>query len=572
MVADLRVKLIAPRMWRKLVSTAEDSLTEEAAKRFLGSALSAMHNRHVGATPQLMAELADSCLRPGAAAKGPWADVQQRLKLELQRSGPALLSGRSEDSRLQTRRGAPLLFHAAPSYVVLRIALPLLEKACRDIGVSYLFCRDETVRPPIAPPYSRYQARLRERLFQLAGEDDPSMEMFWKEAAWTLAGLSGRPAPLRTAAAQLSQIDPAALALLLRLTPRLAEPQPPPERRPRPARAASPYRPALHRREGGVEGVHITRRQEEIDSILISEYANPPLLLTERVLNTGYLALHRPPHKETLRDVLVAAFMPQPLRGTLGGDFLKACWFECMSRLAMLLWQGGLRRSEFRWTEGDARGGARSHSYRLQALPESMPEQAADSHPLFRHAFLTALDWLPSFLDTRAAMRPLRGLSAREAGGRDASALGRWTCAAWQQQQMRPLWKRGGGSASKSPGPRRSPASDFGVLHLMIMMPAHLLPEDAASGAQASSAAGRLFAELGLQRRPGQSASILWTPGRIDDLDRWRLQVRGHLPERLFPRHDSNSATSPALSQERIAARLIEAWLSLLRREVWRAS
>ncbi|HSR49457.1 MAG TPA: hypothetical protein VLV83_01440 [Acidobacteriota bacterium] len=646
-MAELRIKLIAPKLWRKWLSKAEDSMTEEAARRFLHSALSALHNRHVGVTVPLVAELADACLRPGTALRGPWADVQRRLEAELRRrprdAGPR---GRSS-----TSRGTPLLFHAAPSYVVLRLALPLAEKACRDMGVSYVFGQDERVRPPIAPPYSRYQARLRERLSEMASEDDPSMALFWKEAAWTLAGLSGRPAPLRTAAAQLSQVDPEALALLLRLTPPLPAPQPAPQRHPRPARASSPYRPALHRREGGVEGVHITRRQEEIDSILISEYANPPLLLTERVLNTGYLALHRPPQRETLRDVLVAGFMPDALRGTLSGDFLKACWFECMNRLALLLWQGGLRMSEFRWTEGDARGGARRHSYRLEALPESMPEHAADSPSLFRHAFLTALDWLPSFLDTRNVMRPLRGLSLREAGGSDASSLGRWVCAAWKQQQSRPLWMRGsgrlggstggasaggagrarggfarasrpgrhsapafgsssgmsGGSAAESArgrysrrasetwttaasrttgGRHPSPASDFGVVHLMIMLPARLLPQDAAAGSDTSSAVGRLFAELGLERRPGQSASVLWTPQHMDDLQSWRLQLRGRLPERLFPSYgvsedsgpsstsaqDRSGAPPPALlSQERIAARLIEAWLGLLRREVGRA-
>src|SRR5262249_41261470 len=179
-------------------------------------------------------------------------------------------------------------------------------------------------------------------------------------------------------------------------------------------------RPSPGQQEGRIEGLRHSRGEAHFGSIVLSEFLNHPVVLVDRLLNSGYLVHERRPRREKLRDVLVVGVMPHDVRGTVQGSLAKACWLDCMSRLGRVLSGARLGDSEVPWIAGDGSGRARCCAFPLGNLP---PDAAGAGDQSFRSAFMTLLRWLPGYFDTRTGFRPL-GLGP-------SVSPDQWAVAAW---------------------------------------------------------------------------------------------------------------------------------------------
>lgn len=520
------VVIVGSRAWKPRVREAMSGLDARQAG-LAGAALRYMHDLHVGVTPELAADLAramsTSARQRGAA--GAWTAVFERLADELAPGGRE--AGRRPASR---RHYAGIAPGTAPFYTVARIAAPLVARAAEELDPVYLFgagpdpCPDD-----FGERYRRYSAQLGRRLAALASSDSLS-EVFWADRALTLSRLSraapaGPPDVPAPAAAGTPDVDPVALAQLLRLEPELASPPRLPRSVPRRLTTSPRYRPLLNRNEGGVDGIFQTRRLADLPGMLMSELLNPRPLLFERLLGSGYMALRRPPLREKQRDVLIAGLLPPPSSGapsTMKRALVRASWFDAVARLSAWLRRAGLRRSELLWIEPDALGRRRLSRARLEDLPDEL-RGAEDPTPAWRKELLAALGWLPDFLDLAAS-----GLGAPAA----AEPLA-WSASAWR-------------------GLLDQEAYD--TVHLMCFLPRRL---------EKTASVGALRHAFRLPAEPGFGLSVTWMPEVFTDVGAdtgwaWSAERK---PTRPVVRKEERI---DGRLENRLSGALIDAWLKAI--------
>ena len=543
------IRLAGPALWEREMARALADL-DPAEQRYALGIVSTLHGRHFGISSRLAASLARVLVSPRLPAQGVWGAV-----------GGCLMRHWNPESQGQLNRmgispGQGLFLAANPVYTVLHLAGPLIDLACRKIGRSILFCRDP-VRPPLScETYSRYQDELDQAVDELAAGEQ--MAGFWLNVAGGMAAFSrlgGKPT-----SGSLPSVDPTAQALLLRLQTRPPAPAPDLNHR---KRADSPlsHRPTRDRHEGGLAGIQLSRRPEDIHNLLLSEFLNPKPLLADRLVNTGFLVHQRKPKLEKRRDVFMAAVLPPETCSELTVDFLKACWFEAVVHLSLLLRRYGFDRSEFRWIEGNPLGNRTDHGFLLEDLPPIPPGFAAADAAGFRWRFLRALGWLPGFLDRRPCNGPVvmaPDAISPQAGFSRETVLD-WVAWAWKgQREHVPLPRGAGGFASETSesGVDRLPWTQFSCLHLMVF-----LPSPAESGAPVPHLDG-LRHRLGLARDAGFQLSITWLPRRLHGRGSWGYQAEGRNRWRLFD-------NDPPTSEKSLAEGLIQPWFHQWTKEIW---
>jgi hypothetical protein len=307
-------------------------------------------------------------------------------------------------------------------------------------------------------------------------------------------------------------------------------------------------RPAAEAQGGRVEGLRQGRGEGQLGSIVLSEFLNPPLVLVDRLLNSGYLVHERRPRRAKLRDALVVGLMPHEVRETAQGAFAKACWADCMARLAHRLVAARLQDSEFRWIEGDAAGRVRDASFPLGRMPLDVPP---GRHAAFRDAFLTLSRLVPDYFETRAGFRPLpadipTNVSADE-----------WAIAAWAACLER-------GERAGSDGLAGSVGS-FSFVHVMVFHPP--LDDERSAAAQGAERLGRLRAALRLGFRRRRQVSVTYVgqaslPGN---------PARDTRPWHFGSDSDPYRALTPGLSEggAALARALQSSWLARLTRDIW---
>jgi hypothetical protein len=529
----LSVDLVAPTVWRPLVeqAVADPALAVEDRQRLrqLTEALiAAFHDRHAGITPALAAGLAYLLLEPTAQqqVRRPWQAVIARLRRELRRAAPEQpLDGRGAERQ----RG--FLLRDAPSYTVLRLALPLVARACREVGRALLFCADQLPDGVGKGSYEAYATDLHQALFDLAacdeqaraaGTPDDDDAPFWAEVALTLAGRSLLGTP-EDPAPPLPEVEPLALAWLLRLRP---DPEPPLESAAQPRVMLTPLKRQKSRRlqEGGISGYRLTRRLEDLDEIVLSELLYPDTIFYDRILNSGYLVVERPPRHQKRRDVLTVGMLPPGVERLPAAGMLKACWFDCVWRFAVFLRGQQLTRSEIRWIEGGGAELARSASYLLGELPAV----AADTGPGEgeRWMFLRSLRWVPSFLNQRGRPTLLRlAPEGSPAGGPGDLPLPElpWLRAAWQAQRENQSVEPGARPPSR---PRSWPevVAEFAHTHLLVCLPASLLDSFRARQEERVAALRlhrRLQAQFRFAAGAGTYLSLTFVPEQPLDAGGW---------------------------------------------------
>ncbi|MCB0107661.1 MAG: hypothetical protein KDE53_17190, partial [Caldilineaceae bacterium] len=515
------------------------------------------------------------------------------------------LAPAAETEQFQGRQrqiGFGALFHANLTYSTLRIVLPIVLEACRQIGQCYLFCADEMIDSIALDAYTHYTQALSAQIRQLAISDDPALQLFWQERAIVLSSLSREAAHIDSAHDSLPEMDPTALRLLQQLNPALTSEQQA-KKLPRLVTPLKRQR-SQTRKEGGVDGIRVTRRMDDINNILLSEFMHPRLLLLDRILNTGYLAIERPPERVKLRDVLIAALMPGDLQPTLHVDFLKACWFDCMMQVSVLLRHHKLHQSEFRWIEGDPFDQVRSTVFLLNQMPifESEIEEAATAG--YRDEFLRALRWLPTFLDARGAFQPLQSthgsrfadlratmtdpafvteptatplpqpaVPAADQPAARAEQLKAWLRTAWANQRESRVWQQQEEEAAqRRPHNDQLAVAEFAYVHIMLFLPARQRQGTFGAFSPRGGQLERLFAAKG---RSNQTVSITWVPDELlpskgkdaatlTPSDKWGYEVKGEASKAPLPNDRDD------LDGKEIARLLEQAWLDQLLKEMWR--
>lgn len=556
------VKLVSPSVWRPLVAEGFGALTPRE-QRFARSVLMTMHNRHVGVTPELAAGLAKLLIAPHAQQHvgGAWGAVHQRLTgaLSKDKTGSTTRSPAQE-------RASGLLLGSIPAYSTVRLAIPIVEAACHQIGRCYLFCADQVESSVREDEYDDYAKALSNAMIQLADEKNDQLQLFWKDRAFALASLSYTPAVLGHSGAALPEAEPSALDLLLGLEPE----KPPAKRHSRylPRLAVPPgYRRNPRLKEGGIDGIRLSKRVEDVDGMLPIEYVYPRPIRVDRLLNTGFLATQRESKHDKIRDVLIAALMPWRVRARLSADFVKACWFDCVMRLSFTLCQYRLYQSEFRWIEGDTFDRVRTCTFLLQDMPALHTTFESGPSKAYRREFLKSLRWLPSYLDTRAHFSILAGYEEKTRSNLEATDVDRlkdWITSAWASQIDHFHWALRESTTDASRRRRivgrRLKADEFAFVHVMLFLPADERIKELQS---ASLSLGSLYNALSLGSHPGRSVSVTWVPDRLDleEIKDWAFDARGRMEALLFP-------AGRLQDDQKIAGRLEQTWLDQWMKEM----
>jgi hypothetical protein len=469
------VRLVPPSVWRPEVArysevrTAIDPWSDPA--RLAHATLWVLQDAHVGITPKLAHELGRLFARQGPGDAGVWSKLFHHLQQALPR----------------TERSG-LVAGNAPVYVVQNLVKPIVRQACAELGHTCLLCQEEIDAEidaehdvaVTADEYAAYGASL-ERITSRLAAQLAAEPLFAREHGNVVAALS-EPSPDGRSRAIVPDIDRDSLALLLGLDAAVDVPDRASRSAPAPSYVPK-RRPATHGQGGRVEGLRHARGEGQLGSMVLSEYLNPPLVLVDRLLNSGYLVHERRPRRAKLRDALVVGVMPHEVRASPHGAFAKACWLDCMARLARRLSSARLQDSEFRWIEGDAGGRARRSSFLLNQVP---PDLAAGRHAAFRDAFMTLSRWVPDYFETRAGFRPLRADTI--------ATVDEWALAAW--------------------GAHADQVEGFSFVHVMLFHP--LLDEGGGAAANGAARLGRLRAGLGLGYRRRRQATVTYVPGTRD--------------------------------------------------------
>jgi hypothetical protein len=541
----MNIRLVPPSVWRPEVAryaepgTSHDPWTDPA--HLAHAALWVLQDAHVGITPKLAHELGRLFARKGPAEPGVWPKLFRRLQEQLPR----------------TERSG-LVAGSAPVYVVQNLVKPIVREACTELGYTCLLCQDDTEGAVTADEYAAYGASLERIASRLVGQLAAG-PLFAAEHGNVVAALS-EPSPNGRSRALVPEIDRDSLALLLGLGAEVDFP----ERASRSAPAPSyvpKRRPAADGQGGRVEGLRQGRGEGQLGSMVLSEFLNPPLVLIDRLLNSGYLVHERRPRRAKLRDALVVGLMPHEVRATPHGAFAKACWLDCMARLARRLISARLQNSEFQWIEGDAGGRARRASFPLGHLP---PDLAAGRHATFRDAFMTLSRWVPDYFETRAGFRPLR---ANTIGSVDE-----WAIAAGAAH-LDPSTPLGAGPSTPLGAGH---VEGFSFVHVMLFHPP--IDEGRTAAAEGAERLGRLRAGLRLGYRRRRHVSVTYVPGpSTPPAAGPQASLRtGTLDRDTRPWHfgsDSNPyrAITPAPSDEgaALARALQSAWLERFTKDIW---
>ena len=506
------VRLVPPSVWAPEVAryaepvNASDPWTDPA--RLAHAALWVLQDAHVGITPKLAYELGLLLARKGAFETGVWPKLFRRLQEQLPRTD---------------RSG--LVAGSASVYVLLNVVRPIVHEACAELRYSCLLCQDHTEGAVTADEYAAYGASL-ERIASRIAEQRVAGPLFAAEHGNIVAKLS-EPSARVQSRALVPEIDRDSLALLLGLDAEVDFPERASRSTPSPSYVPK-RRPAADGSGGRVEGLRQGRGEGQLGSMVLSEFLNPPLILVDRLLNSGYLVHERRPRRAKMRDALVVGLMPHEVRATPHGAFAKACWVDCMARFARRLVSARLQDSEFRWIEGDAAGRARRASFPVGPLPTDL---AAGRHRAFRDAFLTLSRWVPDYFETRAGFRPL---SADTIANADE-----WAIAAWAAHVDR--------------------VESFSFVHVMVF---HSPIDDGRSAAAEGAARlGRLRAGLHLGYRRRRQVSVTYVPGQLDrDTRRWHFGSDSDPYCPLTPMPFEGAALARALQSS---------WLDRLTKEVW---
>jgi hypothetical protein len=532
------------KAWRHLIKPL--LLKEQTTAKTI---LQFMHDRHVGITPLLAAELAQILeINRREVPKGnAWTPILFRLNDAITFH---------EQSTIRLRYG--LLPSNVPFYSIVRLALPLVYEACRQLGKCYLFSADNISDKRLSlESYEKYANDLKTQLHKITVSDNKLTEIFWKDRAFSIhsQSLIRKNKPDQN----IPDVDSVGLAMLLYLEPELNTRHQ--QTRPlRPRTTLSQFSSKEHRNEGGIDGVHRTSREADMGGILLSEFMQPKPLLLDRLLNTGFFVHRRPPHRDKPRHVLLAALMPWEVKRHLSGHLARASWIDCMAQFAVHLQRTHLTHSEFIWLEGEQFFNLTENRALLTDLQGDISLEVEE--PInYRNRFLFEMRWLPGLLNRHQNRRRL----SRRAGYEN---LQDWLFQAWAGQMDHANWQHD--HKKHKPKTTQLKIDAFQHVHVMVFLP----PTDKNNDQDSKRISlGNLRHILGLKQEHG--VSIIRVPVALDKLADWSIEMPNSGRIYLWPETQEQQHDLQALQLENeplenaIASRLLEHWLKQLIKEVF---
>lgn len=396
-----QVRLVGPAVWRPVVEEWFQKLSAQEA-RLAGAILSGLHSRHVGITPRLAASLTQAVLSPSSRRyQAPWKSIMETLRAVLRDLSD--VSDALPQDRAVGEHG--VVFGAGLSYTVFHIAQPIIEAACQYyLYETLLFCAEDPETAVSPKDYRIYQDRLWDAVQKVVYNPSNDLPLlFWKERAVMLESLTYRC--FDDEHRVLPATDLPDMGIFLNLKPDTGFSRQQDHRK-----LQMPDRQRLRERrlaEVGADGIRLTTRLEDLNHMLMSEHLYPELIHLDRLLNSGYWVIKRPPRPITLRHTLIVGLCPGVMLNLPASVLIKTCWFDFVLRFSHLLRSSGLDQSEFRWIEGDKFLWAREKSMLLKDMPRIPAPLSEQNRGAYRHLFLKALGWLPAFLDSHAYYKPL---------------------------------------------------------------------------------------------------------------------------------------------------------------------
>ncbi|QGZ36724.1 hypothetical protein [Stappia indica] len=369
---------------------------EEARIRDALNLLRVFHDRHIGLPPELANELSAAFPPHGS----PDAEAGLRGAIYAR-----LLQAIGVDPKLVRD---PRHFDILPRQIIVHdCLLPLAALAVEAIGRTLLFCEDDDL-PEIEPhAYENYLQAFRAALETLCATSAPdaettSIDIFWERAAvklWAAVRRQRRAgAPLEGGSLQMAEPDGMVLRFVygLKPEPRIgADP-----RRIRPIMADEQNPQFTYPRQGGVVDIHSTRRPEDIDDFLISEFMWPPAILADRLLNGSNLAKHRPPPFDERRQILVVgASVDEPVTPPLA--IARVAWLDALFRFSIMLHKSNLRRSQLRFGQWLPGSGIAHSALSVADYPQLGKFDFKSVGRLQMCGFFRDAGWLPGFVATR---------------------------------------------------------------------------------------------------------------------------------------------------------------------------
>lgn len=546
----LEVSKVSPRTWRSAVSRSFDELNSK--ERCLANALIIFaQNRHIGITPSLARSVALLVLNADQKSPlpEPWYFVFKRVLQQID----CLEKGRIDiEERVNMGRRLTGMLRAAPVYTLLKIILPVVELASRRLGRSMLFTESGDQVSPSLSEYMEYEQSLSDSISEISQNTDQSMDLFWAERSAILLSYSKLSRLRESDEGRLAELDVPSLAFLLRLKSKVrnVEVSNKPVQLPENEQQTQKI---LKQREGGVNGIKITRSLDEISGILNTELAFPPVMIADKLANSGYMIYERNPKKQENRDVLVAGLVSPDIysENTLG--WLKACWFETMARLSLILLKAKLTKSDLAWVYKNRAGVWGSYHYPIHKLSESGDVTNSYSK-WYRGHFLTNLDWLPEFLSFPQIGNYKNGDEIDNPGlSGEALDKDKWVEEAWRS------YVKGRVESDSGDGTVDGWASQYRYIHVMIFLPISLKEE----GDAPSAVLSRYLHQLNLLAQSKRYVSIVWVPESfqsIADLSCFFSDGMLHLKTRM---------SHTAHDEEMITSWVVSGWMKNLTKEIW---
>lgn len=483
-------------------------ILNETERSYARALLTELHNRHVGMPVRVVPGLVKLLTAPifPSQVLSPWKEVFTRLLAEIRPDQPR---GTTRPARPMAQAG--LSWGAAPTYVIRRIVVPLVEAACLEINKCLLLSEDESIAQDILlPELELYEKKIVSLIQDFAKvlPKDPRFDLFWKERAAALFTFSSASRSGKT----LPDPEPLSTGFLLRL-----------DALPKSARKYEHLkrihlRYSKHRsrqlREEGLAGIVQTRSPEMIQRMILSEMINPYPVLVDRVLNSGYLVTERLPRRERLRDALMITFLPPKMQVQPASDFLRACWLNATSLIYQALLNNHLHDSLLIWVEGTAMDRFNVTAVSLAEMRSSLMENSSFevSHArVFRQGFIHQAQLLPQLIDRR---REPTYISVEDNELPADSA--QWVYRVWEtpfiQKRRIPSAKSMDGMEKiiEEPMQLKTLVQKFAYVHVMSLLSLDEIPEQDQGDPQASNLALRLAQNIYSDEHKGFYHSETW--------------------------------------------------------------
>jgi len=540
----LEVKKIAARTGRRAAKKSFAGL-DPKEKQAAEGLLEFAQNRHVGLTPGLARSLAETLHQP-ENPQSPWDTIAKRLLQQMNslETGSLEIKKRHHHGRRQAR-----ILKAAPVYFALRVAFPLVEHACRRVGETFLLSDSDRRILTDTVAYENHEQALCQAIEALAADTGRWATLFWAERAVAFANFLKNQKAREGESGMLPDIHVPGLSLLLRLQPKVKgvdveyKPIQLPE-------DTQPIQKILKQREGGVNGIKITRSLDDVNGILHSELALPDVVLMDKLANQGYMVYERNPRKQEIRDALIVGFLSPDL--TMGNTlaWLKSCWLETMARLSLMLIKARLTKSDLGWIEPGRRGDWALVHKAVDPLVEPC-EKVDHFNRWYRGQFLSQLEWLPEFMLARD------GIPLEAPGEEDEEETGPkpWPRAGWR------FYTEARAKQDADTGAPEEWISQYKYVHVMHFMPEFCQPE----GQVPQPFLQNCLHELGLKTGGNRKSSVVWVPDTLTEIERLACWFdSGTL--RLEPTMANSNPDEAALTSW-----LVSGWLRQFTREIWNA-